>query len=110
MSQKLIDNLMSQSSVPNRVKTMTNAEEKDIDAEYLDTNVGFSDLIDREGESCFVDRVDKQQQIKDLRASACSQTSRRSAMHSRNSSLTEKERAIERQNSRKRRLEENRLS
>lgn len=68
----------------------------------LDTDLGFVDLLNRESDSCFVERIGKQEKIKQ-RASACSERSRCSGLGSRSSSLAEKD-VKERQNSRKRNL------
>lgn len=56
----------------------------------LDTDLGFVDLLNRESDSCFVERIGKQEKIKQ-RASACSERSRCSAFGSRSSSLAEKD-------------------
>ena len=100
VSETFINNLMSQSSVTNRVKGLningpTTAETSLVQkptqldgkregrfeppvlpaAGCLDTDLGFVDLLNRESDSCFVERIGKQEKIKQ-RASACSERSR----------------------------------
>ena len=73
VTESFINNLMGQSSITNRMRRTANmnppTEQKvmnssnpfitdDLPPNCLDTNFGFQDLINRESDNCFVERID----------------------------------------------------